>query len=700
MARRRTRNRRTRRTRRKSTMRSTLERSLRKTIERTIRKSLKKLTNRKTKKKKRKTKRKKKLQRGGDRQDKALIIKLFNDKYLLADRNITSVVFGAEGDFKPGILQNLQTKDGLITYMKDIITEYLHTPQKRDGDVYNTDDRAAGEGKLDRKDIKEVLELIIQEDPQSGQNISIGGQVLTGAIFVKGDAIFRRVLIEDLARELFGFYEGQREAQSVPKKGPPPLPKRKASVQTLVIEQEQEGAPAVPAFIEPVVAPVAVPPPLQPLGLAAYIERLIRMFGQEQRVFVSTGSDADDINEQMNLSAVMNRLTGAGYAGEGAPDPIIQIGIYNTDNPGDVFMHNPMPIKDLLEVVEAEQAAQAAAAAADPGPDPELAQKVDAATKIQSARRGVKVRQEQQARGAAATKIQALQRRRGSRQASVTPLAPGAPVAPELAPAAPEPAELAQPAPVAPEVAQPAPAAPAVEVALAAGSNCDTINADINILREKIDALEREKLGLESNIASLQAAAAEGGDAGAAEALALVRAQLQRAAQAARRQLIRVGGELEECNRQKDAMEERLKKLIKELYCSILTKVRISKLANGQVGPMANRPAEPARLHLPDQLRNDIGLESPELNFTAAPRPYPGIPYYWILYALLSDNLLTALQTGLGGDRILTVEQRQEIMVSENINDLGAGGGGMQGYIQKLVDALLDHFRYAQEGPQ
>ena len=145
-------------------------------------------------------------------------------------------------------------------------------------------------------------------------------------------------------------------------------------------------------------------------------------------------------------------------------------------------------------------------------------------------------------------------------------------------------------------------------------------------------------------------------------------------------------------------MEERLKKLIKELYCSILTKVRISKLANGQVD--ANQPAEPVRLHLPDQLRNDIGLESPGLNFTAAPRPYPGIPYYWILYALLSDNLLTALQTGLGGDRILTVEQRQEIMVSENINDLGAGGGGMQGYIQKLVDALLDHFRYAQEGPQ
>ena len=965
---RRTRNRRTRRTRRtrrKSTMRSTLERSLRKTIERSIRKSLKKLTNRKTKKKKRKTKRKKKLQRGGDGQDKALIIKIFNRKFMKLGKYISSTVLDV-GDFNPDIQQTLQTKDGLIRMWKEIITEYLTTRQRRRDAFSNTEDRAPGEGKLEEKDIKEVLELIIQEDPARKQNIIIGGNILTGAEFTDGNPIFHSMLLEDMVKELIEFYEGQlrRPAQPVPKKRPPPLPKRAAPAGAAPVVALEPAAAAAqpaaaiePAALEPAVAPpaVAAPAAAQPepvpavavkggvgvvpaadaASLLEIIKTTIKTYNPllpnlytvnqgpaEKKIAVENGlkdgidkyiqqqrgrgvqddairsvigalardyfplnestaepdnwlikllgikeetkdADSDELYNTPQYSTLRANLrakvaAAPAHAGhfslalgpvagripdtnwikttndEGdeyysstvyenqvreMPDGVRwakSLAVYGdqligntgwtrfTDDEGNFYFRKnvegwtpqwdiPDEVLAFLEQAEeapvippfSEPAAEPAAAepaalepaaalpvvalpvvaqqeSAEPvAPEPVAAEPV--AGRIPGTN-WIKVTDDEGeyysstvglddvwwvpdgvrwAKSLAVYGDQLIGNTGWTRftddegnfyfrknvegwtpqwdipdevlafleQAEEAPVIPpfsepaAEPAAAEpvvaqqesAEPVAPEPVEDGEPV-VAPVALEPAAAEdgepvvvaegqpegqPGAAVAGVGGMNCGEINKDINILGERIKDLEQNKLDLTAQLQAALAAAGPGGGGGGEEGDAALGAKIA----GLERDIARTAAELEKCHQEKLVLKEKLKKLIKELYCSILAKVRISKLAHGGGGGDGSR-----KYLLPDPLRKDIGLESPDLNAPFDRSAAPGIPYYWILFALLSDNLLDPLNSSLGGDKVLTDEQRNEIMSAEGINQAAGEGPRQREYIQKLISALLDHF--------
>jgi hypothetical protein len=603
MARRTKRNRRTRRTRRKSTI-SKLEISLRKTIERSIRKSLKKLTNRKTKKKKRKTKRKKKLQRGGDEQDKALIIKIFNRKFMNLGKDISSAVVEAGHFLNRLTLQGLQTKAGLIRGMREIITEYLTTRQIRGHDRVLTD-RAVGEGKLDEKDIKEVLELIIQEDLKSLRNISIGGKILTGAEFTGGgEAILRSMLIDELVEELFDFYEGgQRAAQE--KKGPPPLQKR-----------------AVPVQQEPVPLPV-----------------------QQGPVPVQQGPELEPVQQEQQ-----------------EPEPG-GVPLQVLFDPG-AGLASPIPEEDD----EDPAAAAAKIQAAERGRQDRQAftQKRAAATTIQSAAR-MRLAQEQR-------RLLAEQREEQQREEPVVPVV--APVVPEVveepAQAVEEPEVVGEPEVVEEPEGQPGgqqgpepPPAPAGVGVVAAGSNCKEIQENITMLQQKIKTLEDDKRRLQEAIGARPAIGI-----GSAAALVASQQELERVQQS----LAQVQAELDQCIQQKDFLMNELKKLIKELYCSILTKVRISRLVKAAAAHL-----------LPEPLRRDIGLGE-----------YNHLTYEFVLHALLSDNLLNNLSRGLPGPPILTPEERNEILQAEGLVAIPDGAQEMVG---RVHGSLLNHIRLSRLGP-
>mgnify|MGYP006126830207 CR=1 FL=1 len=200
---------------------------------------------------------------------------------------------------------------------------------------------------------------------------------------------------------------------------------------------------------------------------------------------------------------------------------------------------------------------------------------------------------------------------------------------------------------------QPAPApvlAPAPVAVAVGGTTCDEINKDITLLGAKIKDLETEKEILERDLSTARTG-------GTAEVENI------------NRQLIAVQAELKECNRKKALLEQELTKLIKELYCSILAKVRISRLAHVVGQPGLDEP-------LPDPLRVDIGLEG-------AP---PGVTYVVVLQALLSDNMVSGPAGALG--EILSEGERRSIRAAEGLD--GDGGD------DEIIGLLKTHIFHAK----
>ena len=647
---RRTRNR---RTRRKSTMRSTLERSLRKTIERSIRKSLKKLTNRKTKKKKRKTKRKKKLQRGGEG-GRGGVGKINRTDWSRMGEN-------AAGKYMYRFMDGEKAPD------QDVIPPGALASEIKDGfwnQVQNT-----GTSK-------------VWHNPKTGE------------------------------------YSPQDYV-------PPAAPVVAAPVAAL-----EPAAAAEPAVaLEPEAAaggPVAAPLPQQPHNLAYYIDRLIGFFSRDKRVFLRSGDGEGDIQEKMNLGEVMDKLRSAGHKEGEEPDEGILIGIYQTKDQGDQgddrFMYDPVSIKQLYVKVR-DFFAKNEPAYAPPGPppppiqeeaplepelepetggaplllfDPEaglaspVAEEDDedqaaAAAKIQAAERGRQGRQAYTQKRAAATTIQSAARMRlAQEQQRLLAEQQRAAIAQQQQEqaqqqAAQEPPPAVPPPAVPPPPAPEPPPAPAGVGVVAAGSNCKEIQENITILQRKIKTLEDDKRRLQEAIGARTGAGdarTGAGDAGSAAALVASQQELERVQQS----LAQVQAELDECIKQKDFLMNELKKLIKELYCSILTKVRISRLVK------TTTPAPLLSNMLPEPLRRDIGLGE-----------YNALTYEVVLHALLSDNLLYMdLNRGLPGPPILTRDERNEILQAEGLVPIPPGAQEMVGRVR---GSLLNHIRLSRLGP-
>ena len=214
---------------------------------------------------------------------------------------------------------------------------------------------------------------------------------------------------------------------------------------------------------------------------------------------------------------------------------------------------------------------------------------------------------------------------------------------------APAPVLVAGPEPEPAPVLAPAPVAVAV-----GGTTCDVINKDITLLGAKINALETEKEILERSLAG------KGADKDEVDRLNGIIAQVQ--------------AELTECNRKKALLEQELAKLIKELYCSILAKVRISRLAYtvqyaGSQTDSAGRPVPKATVTpvhgggldepLPDPLRVDIGLAGATSVVT----------YGVVLQALLSDQMVGGAAGALG--EILSEGERRSIRAAEGLTVAG-----------------------------
>ena len=218
-------------------------------------------------------------------------------------------------------------------------------------------------------------------------------------------------------------------------------------------------------------------------------------------------------------------------------------------------------------------------------------------------------------------------------------------------------AQQPAPAPVLAADLEPEPApvlAPAPVAVAVGGTTCDVINKDITLLGAKIKDLETEKEILERSLAG------KGADKDEVDRLNVLIAQVQ--------------AELTECNRKKALLEQELAKLIKELYCSILAKVRISRLAytvqyaDSQTDS-AGRPVPKATVTpvhgggldepLPDPLRVDIGLEGATSVVT----------YGVVLQALLSDQMVGGAAGALG--EILSEGERRSIRAAEGLTVAG-----------------------------
>ena len=121
-----------------------------------------------------------------------------------------------------------------------------------------------------------------------------------------------------------------------------------------------------------------------------------------------------------------------------------------------------------------------------------------------------------------------------------------------------------------------------------------------------------------------------------------------------------------------------LRKLIKELYCSILTKVRISRLVT---------TTYPPRLFsnmLPEPLRRDIGLGE-----------HPALTYEFVLHALLSNRLLNNLNRA-PDPPILTPDERNDILQAEGLVPIPPG---TEAAIGEVIGSLLNHILLSRFGP-
>jgi hypothetical protein len=298
-----------------------------------------------------------------------------------------------------------------------------------------------------------------------------------------------------------------------------------------------------------------------------------------------------------------------------------------------------------------------------------------AAAKIQAAERGRNDRQAYTQKRAAAATIQAAERQRQARlQQQRLEEEQRAAIAQQQQEqaqqqAAQEPPPAVPPPAVPPPPAPEPPPAPAGVGVVAAGSNCKEIQENITMLQQKIKTLEDDKRRLQEAIGA-RTGAGGAGDAGSAAALVASQQELARVQQS----LAQVQAELDQCIQQKDFLMNELKKLIKELYCSILTKVRISRLVKAAAAHL-----------LPEPLRRDIGLGE-----------YNHLTYEFVLHALLSDNLLNNLSRGLPGPPILTPEERNEILQAEGLVAIPDGAQEMVG---RVHGSLLNHIRLSRLGP-
>ena len=209
---------------------------------------------------------------------------------------------------------------------------------------------------------------------------------------------------------------------------------------------------------------------------------------------------------------------------------------------------------------------------------------------------------------------------------------------------------------------QPAPApvlAPAPVAVAVGGTTCDEINKDITLLGAKIKDLETEKEILERDLSTARTG-------GTAEVDNI------------NRQLIAVQAELKECNRKKALLEQELTKLIKELYCSILAKVRISRLAHPSAG-------------IPQEVVNDIGLTG-----------LANISYESVLKALLSDRLVGALEEGLRPPGYQSLADQTPILTQVELNSIRMAegvGARIAPPRHDLIEALYRHILLSRLPP-
>jgi len=309
-----------------------------------------------------------------------------------------------------------------------------------------------------------------------------------------------------------------------------------------------------------------------------------------------------------------------------------------------------------------------------------------AAAKIQAAERGRQDRQGLAKQAAAATTIQSAERRRmaqeqrrlleeerreviaAQREAQQQAQQQAAPVV--------RPAQVPMPSAV-PDLPGGGGEGPSGSTppqrARTVGSNCGEINEDINILRKRINALEQNKLDLTAQLQAARAVAPGGGGGGEDGDDAPV-AKIG----ALEQELLKCAGELEKCKQEKRVLEENLKKLIKELYCSILAKVRISRLAHPGAG-------------IPPEVFNDIGLTG-----------LANISYESVLQALLSDILVGALEEGLRPPGYQSLADQTPILTQVELNSIRMAegvGARIAPPRRDLIEALYRHILLSRLPP-
>ena len=176
----------------------------------------------------------------------------------------------------------------------------------------------------------------------------------------------------------------------------------------------------------------------------------------------------------------------------------------------------------------------------------------------------------------------------------------------------------------------PAPVAAAAQPLEVIGSNCGDLQDQLSRLNRMIDGLKRHNMEL------ARAASAKGGNA--AEVVRL------------QQDIYRNNRQLAACEEEKIRLKGRLEKLMKELYCSILTKVRIAKMV---APPSADGGHKNSYRVAPATLR-EIGLNGIIVG------------YFTLLIAILTIPDMTP---GNQFSSLLDDEEIQAIMVAEELVD-------------------------------